>query len=418
MRTQRARYPGAPIHSKGRSGHPRVVRAIKILSLCVAVVMVLGAGYLGWVGWHRSWPIALPVPTGTYPVGRRMFDWTDPSRRDNLRSPSGTARELSVWLWYPATLIPGSSRATYAPGAWQALHMAAPVGFFEGPLDNMATHSSDNAPIAAGPFPVVILEPGMGLAALQLTALAESVASHGYVVAGITPTDSANVTVIHNRVVPATTLGNPPDIGRDASTADHILRAWVGDAQFTRSQLGRLNLAGPLASHLTLTHASYVGHSFGGAAALQACHDDRQCAGAVDLDGTQFGDVVHAGSTAPFMILGGANSCVTGTCTPSGAADSSARQAAQSLLAASDGPRWCYEIDRAAHFNFTDVAAWYLAPPLRAAFPLGPIDGRRGLLIEASYVTAFLDSTHSNAPQPLLEDTSREYPEVHRLPGR
>jgi len=283
MRTQRARYPGAPIHSKGRSGHPRVVRAIKILSLCVAVVMVLGAGYLGWVGWHRSRPIALPVPTGTYPVGRRMYDWTDPSRRDNLRSPSGTARELSVWLWYPATLIPGSSRATYAPGAWQALHMAAPVGFFEGPLDNMATHSSDNAPIAAGPFPVVILEPGMGLAALQLTALAESVASHGYVVAGITPTDSANVTVIHNRVVPATTLGNPPDIGRDASTADHILRAWVGDAQFTRSQLGRLNLAGPLASHLTLTHASYVGHSFGGAAALQACHDDRQCAVAVDL---------------------------------------------------------------------------------------------------------------------------------------
>lgn len=53
----------------------------------------------------------------------------------------------------------------------------------------------------------------MGLAAPEFSALAEGIASHGYIVAGVTPTYSANVTVIAGRAVTATPGGNPADSG-------------------------------------------------------------------------------------------------------------------------------------------------------------------------------------------------------------
>ncbi|MCW2904066.1 MAG: uncharacterized protein JWO67_6331, partial [Streptosporangiaceae bacterium] len=50
----------------------------------------------------------------------------------------------------------------------------------------------------------------LGFAAPQYTTLAENLASHGYLVAGVTPTYSANLTVLHGHTLHATTAGNPP----------------------------------------------------------------------------------------------------------------------------------------------------------------------------------------------------------------
>ena len=46
-----------------------------------------------------------------------------------------------------------------------------------------------------------------------------------------------------------------------------------------------------------------VGHSFGGAQALQFCHDDARCRAAIDLDGIPFGSVVADGLFKPAMFL-------------------------------------------------------------------------------------------------------------------
>jgi hypothetical protein len=49
----------------------------------------------------------------------------------------------------------------------------------------------------------------MGLAVPQYTAIAEGLAGRGYLVAGVTPTYSANLTVLHGGAVKSSPTGNP-----------------------------------------------------------------------------------------------------------------------------------------------------------------------------------------------------------------
>lgn len=93
--------------------------------------------------------------------------WTDTSRLDPLATTPDRWRELSVWLWYPATRDARGQPALYAPGLWQQLHFPGPLGLFEGPFDRVRPAARDGAPVASGRFPVVVLEPGLGFSAPQ-----------------------------------------------------------------------------------------------------------------------------------------------------------------------------------------------------------------------------------------------------------
>jgi len=101
----------------------------------------------------------------------------------------------------------------------------------------------------------------------------------------------------------------------------------------------------------------------------------------VDLDGTQFGSVVHSGLGVP-LLLGSEDSCITGSCPIRSAEDRTDRDVARLLPAASAGPTWCYSITGTRHLNFTDDAVLYFAPPVRNLLALGSIDGARGLKIQ------------------------------------
>ncbi|MGH7882035.1 MAG: alpha/beta hydrolase family protein [Candidatus Dormibacteraceae bacterium] len=387
-----------------------------ILALLLSGVVVMTA-YLAFVAVRRVQPLTLPIPTGPYQVGRVAFDWTDHSRIDPLAGQRGTPRKLSVWLWYPAASHVTGQPAPYVPGAWGKLHMKTPwPGVFEGSFDAIRGHSLAGVPVADGQFPIVVLEPGMGFAAPYYNTFTENLASHGYLVAGVTPTYSANVTVLDEHVVSSTKAGNPDDF--DAAEGNRLVDVWAADARFVADKVAALDRSGKFAGRINSLRTAYIGHSFGGATALEACRTDSRCAGAVDMDGTQFGTVVRTGLNAPLMILGAQNSCVTGTCRPADAADYATLDAAQSLLAASVGPTWCYAIDGTKHFNFSDHAAFYLAAPMRSLLPLGHIDGARGLVIQNAYLVAFLDHTVRATPQPLLTGQSRAYPEVRvqRMP--
>ena len=381
----------------------------------VTAVAVVGCAGVAVVQARR--PLTLPEPTGPFGVGRVVTQWTDAARRDPLAPGApDPARTLAVWAWYP-TAHASSRPAPYAPGLWRQQQLAFPVGAGQSDFDRVRTHSTTSAPPAAGRFPVVVLEPGLGLAAPQYTVLAESIASHGYVVVAPTPTYSANLTVIDGRIVRASAAGNPrafdvDDLHEGAAqrTADRLLGVWVADAQFAAATAGSTGGV-PFAGHVEASTTFYVGHSFGGAAALEACRTDPSCRGAVDLDGTQFGDVVSQGLDRPFLLIAGDRGCVTGTCAPTTAGERADATTARTLLAAGRGSAWCVTIGAARHFDFSDYDAYYLAAPLRLLIPVGHLRRPVVLSITSELVVEFLDSAVSGDASG-LEAAARRHAEV------
>lgn len=56
-------------------------------------------------------------------------------------------------------------------------------------------------------------------------------------------------------------------------------------------------------SCLNTTHVGYFGHSVGGCAGATVMVNDTRVAGAINLDGAVFGDVVEQGLDRPFMLM-------------------------------------------------------------------------------------------------------------------
>lgn len=351
------------------------------LALGLAALLTILGAYGGFVGYRSHQPVSL-TPAGPYQVGRSAQEWVDRSRTDQFAPIGGQPRVLSVWLWYPAA--PGGSPSAYAPGAWQGLHTLGATTFGQ-----IRTGTHDEAPFAAGTFPLVVLMPGLGFAAPQYTAIASALAARGYVVAGVTPTYSANLTVLNSRPVRATKAGDPSDL--DGPRGDQLVAVWADDARFAASRA-----AVQLAGHVDGTRVVYAGHSFGGAASLEACRSDPRCAGAADLDGTPFGPVVSAGLRRPVLLL-------------SSPGDGAASDpATHTLFAATGGPARAFTIDGVRHFDFSDYAAYHVAAPLRLVLPLGRIDGRRALAITSAYLGTFADSALRGVAW-----AAPAYPEVH-----
>ena len=248
-------------------------------------------------------PVTLPSPTGSFAVGRTQFALKNPGSQD----------ELAVWIWYPADRGQ-QPKADYLPPAWrQALRDKQGTfmrSFFKRDPLVVHVHSQADATVASEhrQYPVVLLRPGGSALTADFTTLAEDLASHGYVVVGFdAPARSFVFVESDGRVIgraPANDVENAngnltdPVIGR-------LLTMWVTDLKAVVGQLQRLNDApsGVFAGRFDLARLGAVGHSFGGAQALQFCHDDLRCRAAIDLDGIPFGGVVTEGLAKPAMFL-------------------------------------------------------------------------------------------------------------------
>lgn len=346
--------------------------------------------------------LELPAPTGSYDVGTTTLYLVDDSRDDAYTEDAGDPRELIAQLWYP-TDATGTTAPYMHP---EIVELFAIFQDYTTPdsmeafVDALATNSVQDAPVAAGgPFPVVFHSHGLGgVRAIQSTFI-EDLASHGYVVVGLNHTFGAFATRFPD--------GRVELIRRDnqAPPFPEVVQIWAEDLRFVLDELERLHADDPdgrFTGTLDLARVGAVGHSTGGAAAVQVHTFDDRFDAALSLDAPQVGDATTEGLTDPLMLL---------FADPSDFFDT----AIQSRLQA---PGYQVTIGGTTHYNFTDLpillrnAGISGSRARQSVRPPGTLDADRNLEIINAFTRAFFDRHLRGRAAPLLDGTASDYPEV------
>ncbi|MGW5737312.1 MULTISPECIES: alpha/beta hydrolase family protein [Streptomyces] len=382
--------------------------------------------------------LSLPRPTGSYGVGRDTLHLVDDARRDPW-VPSAGARELMVSVFYPTRHGNGGDdtgdRAPYL-GAEEAKALLKGLKldtlYDAEQLTSVRTNARTAADPAAGKHPLVVLSPGFTLHRATLSTLAESLASHGYVVALVDHAYESFGTRFPSDPGKPGEPGEPSAKGEasaeDASpirtcvACEKVEQAPGGDAgerrmlakaarnraadiSFVVDELTGRSRSGEgrrpdYAALVDTRRIGAAGHSLGGNAAAVAAGTDPRIRAAANLDGTFFAPVPAAGTGRPVLMLG----------TREGhnprAEDASWPRQWHRL----DGwKRWLTVAD-SGHLTFTDLPV--LGGQLGRTDPTAPLSGERSGQITTSYVTAFFDRHLEGRHRPLLDGPSEANPEV------
>ena len=174
------------LHSSPRLlRRPGIPTRRQVLAVLLAIVATVAASTLVSTAAY----LRLPAVTGPYDVGRTQSLLTDPVRLES-RSAVGAHRQVRLLAWYPAAVGTGAP-AAYVPGLdviRSGLEASGELGPLEiAGLGAVTTSARDDATLAPGdaPYPVILLSPGNATNVAFYGALAEDLASHGYVVIGI-----------------------------------------------------------------------------------------------------------------------------------------------------------------------------------------------------------------------------------------
>jgi dienelactone hydrolase len=254
-----------------------------------------------------------------------------------------------------------------------------------------------------------------GLAALVTTysVLAEELASHGYIVVGIDAAHRTTVVVFPDgRSVLRPAQYNldlmPPSA--EVPFATRLMKMWSADVGFTIDKLTEINAdpSSRFAGRLDLEHLGVLGHSLGGATAANFCHEDSRCKAGIDLDGRLLGPVIREGLRQPFMFILEDHRRYTDRQHIIGDI-----QSMYDKLPVDS--RLKNSLAGANHFSFSDqiiLKSPLLQAVMRRLGLIGGLEGRRGLAITASYVSAFFDVYLKGQPRTALDSLATHYPEI------
>jgi predicted dienelactone hydrolase len=367
---------------------------------------------------------ALPTPRGPFAVGRAVYDWVDNSRAERHAEAVGEPRELLIWIWYPAAPSPGAEIGDYAPAGWEA---TGELWGFE--TEGARGHAFPEAPVASDEarYPVLLFS-GNGFPAFNHTALLEEVASHGYVVVGVTHTYQTPITVFPDgRSIPMAPEFIQSFFGPFTDSVAETLRQReaivdykVADLQSVLHQLELLDRGSDrLAERLDLGRIGAFGHSMGGNAALELCRVDRRCQAAVNLDGANWTEVGRTGLTQPAMLIT-VERDEEGPCPDSDAypaavceADREVTTTGWRVVAETAQPSYTVTVAGASHLSFLDLpflpaqAGGMVEAGVRAT----TIDPTRMWRITSDYLLAFFAEHLKGEPAPLLAGPAA-YPDV------
>jgi dienelactone hydrolase len=343
----------------------------------------------------------LPEPTGQCPVGTTSLWLKDTSRPDPWAA-GVNARELMVSLWYPAT-PPDGPRAQYMTPVESELQLTSRgiTGVPPGALSTVRANAVSDATPAGRQraLPLVVLSPGFTNSRSVLTALAEDLASHGYVVAGIDHTYESFATAFPDGRV--TTCLARETRRRGEGFWEKLVAGRAADVRFVLNELTGAHPAWPSAALIDPSRIAMAGHSVGGAATIAAMLADPRIGAGIDMDGATAAPIPDEGLSRPFLFLGKQSNYTPG----SGGAVTTWEHDWQLLTG---WKRWLLVVG-AIHASFTDLG---LLADQVGVVTGGALPGARSLDITRAYVRAFFDQHLRGEPEALLDQPSPRYPEV------
>lgn len=355
----------------------------------------------------------LPAPTGPFAIGTRVLHLVDKSRSDTAFA-SGH-RELMIQAWYP-TDVQNGAHAPYRRRAETTLlssYMAV-----------LKSHSFLDVAFARknAPHPLLLFNPAWGGQRTQNTYMVEELASHGFIVVAIDHThNSIPIAFPDGQVL---NLSDPQGVHDPVTSVlqeqvayyDHELKQQADDDLFVLDEVLKQNAdpASPWFGTIDTARIGDLGHSFGGAVAVEAAFRDARIRAALNLDGWNFGELGNAPLRKPLMLM------YEDSAPPTGAfrvahdpavvrvpLDTWDAQNVQRTLIESGG--YMLSIRGASHFNYADRG---LYSPIRKLTEAGPIKPERVHTIANRYTLAFFSEVLNGVRQPILHQAGSPYAEV------
>lgn len=342
--------------------------------------------------------IELPKPTGNYQVGRLALHVTDTSRIDSLSQQPYSKRELIVWIWYPASVSKSDSIVRYDHAEWaEQSDIKQNVlfrTFFARSGKKIHAHSFQNPKLsgAFSKYPVLLMKSGIGMLATDYTAIAEDLASNGYIVVGSdAPYSTYKVIMPDGRIIIKTADGNPGEAEYFSEhrnkTLNRLIKIWTDDTRFVLDQIEQLNTdsSSKFYNHFDLNSVGAFGHSFGGATVSQFCSDDARCKAGVDMDGVPYGSVIEKGINKPFMFLLADHAAEKDT------VSMNIKSNIQLIYSSKIKDHYWYYLNGAQHFNFSDMPYQKEFLVMRIFGGTGSLGRRHATAVIRSTVRGFFD---------------------------
>lgn len=354
--------------------------------------------------------LLLPETTGGHNVGVTHLEMIDTARVDPFTAGSNS-RDFMVSIFYPTGPGIDSELAPQFPNQ-TATFVDSLFNVSTGNAARLTTRAFLDAPIEprlVENAPVVLFNHGYGVSRGMYTAVVSELASRGFVVVTADFLESPFVEFPDGRTYKPT-IPFPADKAAQAALLQQLLDIRVADWKFVISQLDTnqtvLDHIKPAGDHLRLKTDKVVsiGHSFGGASAIQSLLDIPSVVGTVDLDGALHGDILEVGTTLPVLLLGAATHLAT---------DDGAESPAWAMLR---GWKADFAVEGSVHYSYSDYPFFADLLPGNNIGPayLGNVTGTRMTQIMAVYSEAFVSKLVSGVDDTkgLLGKNTTCFPEV------
>ena len=364
----------------------------------------------------------LPMPAGSYRVGRASFHRIDTSRPEPFTEDPSDHRQVLFHIWYPAELTGGTVAPYIDPLPDDEIFRKAGIYAFVGIERIMKTrsHALNGVKVSTAKrrYPVIIFSHGLGRVAAHYTAFLENLASHGYIVVGVdSPFFSSIIKMPDGRIIKNESQRNQR---RGAREEEAVTQAH--DLIFVLNELERINKEDTeigSVGRFDLRRIGVFGHSRGGFTAPHACLLDSRFRACLNLDGYPLTPAVMAnGIRQPYMHIEELEPWLPPPSDQELAAAKQTREQATKEAQAMEQQRemtfgkmssgvYLVVVKGAQHNSFSDMQ--FIAPE-RYGDTRSNAD--RVLTITNAYILAFFDRYLQGRQQSLLKTSDRRFPEV------